>query len=290
MLLRKEVIQPRTGQQMKPWLPLVGDVDVNAENDRRNAFVNWLVQPDNPYFARIEANRIWSQCFSRGIVDPIDDFRDSNPPSNEPLLSDLAKDFADHGFDRKHLLRTILNSRTYQASYEPNEFNREDEIYFSHQRPRLLSAEQLLDALNHVTGLDQSYGNLPTGTKATHLPAPDLVKVDFLKVFGQPERSTVCACERTDDSNLGMAIELFNGPTVHAKLRDANNRFRKAIAAGQGVEEALTELYMAAVCRPPSEIERNAALEHCQKRDNVADGLEDLCWALLNTDEFLFQH
>ena len=202
----------------------------------------------------------------------------------------MAKDFAEHGFDRKHLLRTILNSRTYQASYEANDFNRDDAIYFSHQRPRLLGAEQLLDAVNHVTGLDQTFGNLPPGTKATHLPAPDLVKVDFLKVFGQPERSTVCACERADDSNLGMAIELFNGPTIHNKLRDANNRFRVAVAAGQPVETVLREMYLAAVCRPPSDVELQAALNHCQKRKNIADGLEDVCWALLNTDEFLFQH
>jgi hypothetical protein len=284
-----EVTQPRTGQQMKPWLPAAGDVEI-GEGDRRDALVDWLVRPDNPYFAKIEANRIWSQCFARGIVDPIDDFRDSNPPSNGPLLDALAKDFAEHSFDRRHVLRTILNSRTYQASYEANDFNRDDAIYFSHQRPRLLGAEQLLDAVNHVTGLQQTLGNLPAGTKATHLPAPDLVNVDFLKVFGQPERSTVCACERADDSNLGMAIELFNGPTIHNKLRDSKNRFRSAIAAGESTETVLREMYLAAVCRPPSEVELQAALEHCRKREQVADGLEDVCWALLNTDEFLFQH
>ena len=248
------------------------------------------MNPDNPYFARIEANRIWSQLFARGIVDPIDDFRDSNPPSNAALLDALAKDFVESGYDRKHLLRVILNSRTYQASYQTTEFNQEDSKYFSHQEPRLLGAEQLLDAINRTLALEQKFGSLPAGTLATQLPAPDLVKVDFLKVFGQPERSTVCACERADDSNLGMAIELFNGPMIHEKLRDANNRFRKSLAAGKAVEEVVREIYLAAVCRPPSEIELKAALEHCSKNPDPVVGVEDVCWALFNTDEFLFQH
>ncbi len=285
-----DVIQPRTGQVMAPWLPQVGSIQSPNDTDRRTAFADWLVNPDNPYFARIEANRIWSQLFARGIVDPIDDFRDSNPPANAELLDALAKDFVESGYDRKHLLKVILNSRTYQASYQTTEFNQEDTKYFSHQEPRLLGAEQLLDAINHTLALEQKFGSLPAGTLATQLPAPDVVKVDFLKVFGQPERSTVCACERADDSNLGMAIELFNGPLIHEKLRDANNRFRKSLAAGRAVEEVVKELYLAAVCRPPSDIELKAAVEHCSKNSDPVVGIEDVCWALFNTDEFLFQH
>ncbi len=285
-----EVTQPRTGQVMKPWLPKQGEIDGAGSGDRRSAFAEWLVQPTNPYLSRIEVNRIWSQLFARGIVDPIDDFRDSNPPTNVALLEALAEDFVTHGFDRKHILRVMLNSRTYQASYQPNEFNQQDLLYCSHQEPRLLSAEQLLDAVNQATGLSQTFGHFPAGTRATQLPAPDIVKVDFLKVFGQPERSTVCACERADDSSLGMAIELFNGPVIHEKLRDANNRFRNAIAAGKSPEETIREMYVAAVCREPAAEELNAALEHCKTREDVVAGLEDVCWALLNTDEFLFQH
>lgn len=285
-----EVTQPRTGEQMKPWLPVAGNLEDNVPGDRREALAQWLVSPENPYFAKIGANRIWSQLFARGIVDPVDDFRDSNPPTNEPLLDALAKDFIDGGFSTKHLLRSILNSRTYQASHLTNDFNQDDTLYFSHQQPRLLTAEQLLDAVNHVTGISQTFGNLPVGTKATQLPAPDVVKVDFLKVFGQPERSTVCACERVEDSNLGMAIELFNGPMIHERLRDPQNRFRIALAAGTPLEEVLKQLYFAAVCRLPSEVENAAALEHCKKREDIAAGLEDVCWALMNTDEFLFQH
>ncbi len=285
-----DVTQPRTGKIMDPWLPESGIIQTEVNTDRRTVFADWLVHPDNPYFARIEANRIWSQLFARGIVDPIDDFRDSNPPSNAPLLDALAEYFVESGYDRKQLLRVILSSRTYQASYQTSALNQHDTKYFSHQEPRLLGAEQLLDAINHTLGLSQQFGSLPTGTLATQLPAPDIVKVDFLKVFGQPERSTVCACERADDSNLGMAIELFNGPLVHEKLRDGNNRFRKSLAAGKSPEEVLRELYLAAVCRLPSDIEAKAALEHCRQCAVVAAGVEDVCWALFNTDEFLFQH
>ena len=285
-----EVTQPRTGEVMKPWLPQVGSIESKGDDDRRAAFVSWLVDVKNPYFAKIEANRIWSQLFSRGIVDPIDDFRDSNPPSNESLLESLAKDFVESGFDRKYLMKRILNSATYQASSDTNSWNENDKMYFSHQSPRMHSAEQILDAINHVTGLTQMFAGLPADMKATHLPAPDVAKNAFLKVFGQPERSTVCACERAEDSNLGMAIELFNGPLIYEKLRDANNRFRKSHAAGRSPEEVIRELYLAALCRQPTDAEMEASLQHCKTRSDLASGFEDLCWVLLNTDEFLFQH
>lgn len=285
-----EVVQPRTGEKMKPWLPIAGSQDIANDTDRRGALVDWLTQPANPYLAKIEVNRIWGELFSRGIVDPIDDFRDSNPPSNSDLLDWLAEQFASSGFDRKHILRIMLGSRTYQASYRATPSNSEDLLYFSHQEPRLLGAEQLLDAINQVTGVVDPLGALPESTRATQLPAPDLVKVDFLKVFGQPERSTVCACERSSESNLGMAIEFFNGPFIHQKLRNENNRFRKAIAAGRSDVEIISELYLAAVCRAPSESELAVALKQIGIRGERGAALEDICWALLNTDEFLFQH
>ena len=216
-----DVTQPRTGQIMAPWLPHVGSIEAKDDVDRRAAFAEWLIDPNNRYFARIEANRIWSHLFSRGIVDPIDDFRDSNPPSNDRLLDALAKDFVDSGYDRKHLLRVILRSRTYQASFKTNEFNKEDVKYFSHQEPRLLSAEQLLDAINQTLSLSQKFGDLPAGTRATQLPAPDVVKVDFLKVFGQPERSTVCACERAARFQFG------HGDRIVQRTHDARETSRR---------------------------------------------------------------
>jgi hypothetical protein len=285
-----EVTQPRTGQQMKPWLPQRGDLDLPPEADRRPSFAEWLIAKDNPYFARVEANRLWSHLFGKGIVDPVDDFRDSNPPSNAALLDRLAKEFADHNFDRKHLLRTILQSRTYQADYRPNEFNKTDTKYCSHQYPRLLAAEQLLDAICSVTGLDEQFGPLPPGTKATQVPAPDIAKHEFLKTFGQPERQTVCQCERVSDSNLSMAIQFFNGPLIYNKLRSDQNRFRKAMAAGKSDADIITELYLAALCRKPSEKELQASLAHIAGKPDRVVALEDVCWAILNMNEFLFQH
>ncbi len=285
-----EVTQPRTGRQMKPWLPNVGELDLPGEVDRRQAFAKWLAAPDNAFLAKVGVNRMWGHLVGRGIVDPVDDFRDSNPPSNAALLEALAKDFVDHGFDRKHILRTILNSRTYQASSQTNTFNQDDDRYFSHYQPRLLSAEQLLDAIGQVTGAPESFAALPAGMKATQLPSPDIVKNEFLKIFGQPERQTVCACERSSDSNLGQALQLFNGKLIHDKLRQESNRFRKLLAEKKSDEEIVTELYMAAFSRTPNAAELAASIKHLASKDDRVSALEDICWAILNTNEFLFQH
>lgn len=262
-----EVTQPRTGKQMKPWLPGDGDVENADVDDRRELFAEWLTRPENPFFAKIEANRIWSHLFGRGIVDPPDDFRDSNPPSNAALLEGLSADFVKSGFDRKHVIRAILNSRTYQSSFEPNDFNKDDTKYFSHYQPRLLSAEQLLDAICDVTAVPEKFGSLPTTTRATQLPAPDLVKHEFLKIFGQPERQTVCQCERSSESNLGMAIQFFNGPLIYNKLRDGNNRFRQLLNEQKPDQEIITELHFAAVNRPPTDKELAATLNHISSKD-----------------------
>lgn len=257
-----EVTQPRTSKQMLPWLPGQGDVQNADVHDRRKLFADWLTEPTNPFFGRMEANRIWSHLLGKGIVDPPDDFRDSNPPSNPALLDSLADDFSKSGYDRKHLIRTILNSRTYQASSVPHEFNRDDTKYFSHFEPRLLSAEQLLDAICDVTLRSESFSGMPADTRAIHLPAPDLVNHEFLKTFGQPERQTVCQCERASESNLGMAIQFFNGKLIFDKLRAGDNRFRKLVTAGQGDDEIITHLYLSSVSRQPTERELAATVAH----------------------------
>ena len=284
-----EVTQPRTGKQMKPWLPLTGDADLPGEDDRRDAFVDWLVKPENPFFAKVEVNRIWGHLMGRGIVEPVDDFRDSNPPSSAVLLDALAKDFAEHGFDRKFIMRVILNSRVYQASSRKNEFNKNDVKYFSHARTRLLGAEQLLDAICRVTDVPEKYAGLPAGTRATQLPSPDGDNY-FLKVFGQPARETACQCERSSESNLSQALQMINGPLVHSKVRDEKNRLRTLMAAGKTDEEIVTQLYLAAFARKPGEAEIGAATRHITNSGDRVKGLEDVCWALLNANEFLFQH
>ena len=276
-----EVTQPRTGQQMKPWLPLTGDLELVGEEDRRHHLAAWLCEPGNPFFAQAEVNRIWGHLMGRGIVEPVDDFRASNPPSNEALLAALAQEFVESGFDRNQILRTILNSSTYQLSSRKSEWNRDDTKYFSHARTRLLSAEQLLDAICQVTGLPEKYAGLPDGTRATQLPTPD-VDNGFLKVFGQPAREMACQCERSNESNLSQALQMINGPLVHGKLAGEGNRIRTLVEAGKSDEQIVGELYLAALCRPPSEAEMAAAMNHIGTQTERLAALEDVCWALLN--------
>ena len=284
-----EITQPRTGQQMKPWLPLTGDAEVPPGVDRREVLVDWLTGPDNPFFAKAEVNRTWGYLMGRGIVEPVDDFRASNPSSNDELLDALAEDFIKNGFDRKHVIRTILKSRTYQLSSRKNEFNKDDVKYFSHARTRLLPAEQLLDAICQVTGVEEKYEGLPSGTRATQLPSPD-VQNEFLKIFGQPAREMACECERGDESNLSQALQMINGPLVHGKLTHAENRLRKRAAEGKSDAEIIHELYLSAFARPPSEEELGVATGHIASQPDRIQALEDVCWAVLNAKEFLFQH
>jgi hypothetical protein len=293
-----EVHHPADGRVMKPWVPVTGDLDIADTADRRTALTEWLTSPDNPFFARVEVNRIWAQVMGRGIVEPFDDFRDSNPPANAPLLDALALDFVDHGFDRDHILRTILNSRTYQADSRPTQFNRDDTKYFSHYMPRQLTAEQLVDSLGQVAGKPKQFGLVAPDTKATWLPAPDLRPhdrsklgdVDFLKVFGQPERQSVCECDRGDDSSLGQALELLNGSFMNNLLSDGNNRLHQNVRLGRPTKDVIIELYRLALSRYPSESELNHSLAYAEAHADKARALEDICWAIVNKDEFLFQH
>jgi len=284
-----EVQQPRTGQTMKVHLLLTGDVDVPADQDRRAVFSEWLTGTDNPFFAKACVNRMWGHLMGRGIVDPVDDFRDSNPPSNAGLLDELATQFAANGFSRKWAIRTIMNSRTYQLSSRKNQFNAEDEIYASHATTRLLSAEQLLDAICQVTGVSEQFAGLPAGTRAVALPDPP-TDHQFLKVFGQPQREMACQCERSNESNLSQALQMINGPTVHNKLRADNGRIHQMITGGKSDEEIIRALYLSALCRQPVEAELTAATQHVSASQDRTIGLEDVGWAVLNSKEFLFQH
>ncbi|MGQ0636229.1 MAG: DUF1553 domain-containing protein [Planctomycetaceae bacterium] len=284
-----DVKQPRTGKLVKPHLLLTGDVDVPAEQDRREVFAEWLTRPDNPFFAKAAVNRIWGQLMGRGIVDPVDDFRDSNPPSNAPLLDALAEQFVQHGFSRKWAVKTIMKSRTYQLSSRKNQFNAGDDIYFSHANARLLPAEQLLDAICAVTGVPEPFPGAPLGTRAVELSEPPADNY-FLKIFGQPQRELACQCERSSESNLSQALQMINGPVVHNKLRDAGGRIASLVAAGKTDEEIVRELYLAALSRPPIAAELEAAKKHIAESSDRELAMEDLGWVLLNSKEFLFQH
>lgn len=286
-----EVTQPRTSQQMKPWLPGVGDVDIEDGIDRRFTLADWLTSPRNSLFAKVEVNRLWRSVMGKGIVDPADDFRASNPPSNAELLDALAADFVKHKFDRRHILRVILNSQTYQRSSKIDSQNEGDDRYFSRYTRRLLTAEQLLDAVCDVTGVPESFSGLPAGTRATQLPSPDFGK-EFLKIFGQPERTSVCQCERSDDLNLSQALQIANGSFVDGKLRNGNSRTRSLHREKRNVKEIVAECYLAAFCRLPTNAESTTAVQFIETPGErpIESKLEDFSWALLNSNEFLFQH
>ena len=285
-----DVTQPRTGRTMKPWLPGVGELDVAPDVDRRIILADWLTDAKNPYFARVEVNRLWSQVMGRGIVEPIDDFRDSNPPSNAALLDALAADFASSGFDRRRILQTILNSQTYQRSSKSVPANEDDEQYFSTYRRRLLSAEQLLDAICDVTGVPETFAKLPVGTRATQLPSPDFSQ-SFLKVFGQPARTSVCDCERSSDLNLSQALTLLNGAFVQNKVANGNSRPRKLLLAGRSLPEIVEQCYLAACSRRPTESELDVFRRYAAAEGRTPEqAYEDLLWSLVNSNEFLFQH
>jgi len=289
--LSGEVTQPRTGQKMKPWLPGVGEIDIPQDVDRRKVLADWLTDPANAFFARVEVNRLWRQMMGQGIVEPIDDFRDSNPPSNAELLDALALDFVQSGFDRRHILRTILNSETWQRSSRPVSGNETDDRYFSKYTRRLLSAEQLLDAICDVSGVPETFSRLPAGTRATQLPSPDFSQ-EFLKVFGQPPRESVCDCERSDDLNLSQALALSNGSYVQNKIASGNSRARRLLKAGKSQQEIVSDCYLAAYARLPSSHERNVFMRYVADAEarSVDEAFEDLLWSLINSNEFLFQH
>ncbi|MCA9114550.1 MAG: DUF1553 domain-containing protein, partial [Planctomycetaceae bacterium] len=275
-----EIKQPRTGETMKVHLLLKGDVDVPNEEDRRVVFAEWLTAPENPFFAKAAVNRIWGHLLGRGIVEPVDDFRDSNPPSNALLLDELTRQFVENNYSRKWAIRTIMNSRVYQLSSRKNQFNTEDELYNSHASTRLLSAEQLLDAICQATGVPENFKGLPPGTRAVELPDPPTDHY-FLKIFGQPQREMACQCERSTESNLSQALQMINGPVVHNKLRADNGRIATAIKEGKKDAEIISSLYLAALCREPVAEEMDAALKHVAASENRRQALEDVGWAVL---------
>jgi hypothetical protein len=284
-----EIQQPRTGKTMKVHLLLKGDADVPDNQDRRKVFADWLTAGDNPFFAKAAVNRIWGHLMGRGIVEPVDDFRDSNPPSNAKLLDELAKQFVANGFSSKWAVRTIMRSRLYQLSSRKNDFNKDDEIYSSHANTRLLTAEQLLDGICQVTSVSEDFAGLPPGTRAVELADPPTDHY-FLKIFGQPQREMACQCERSSESNLSQALQMINGPVVHNKLRDANCRIATMMGAKKTDDEIIGALYLAALCRNPVKEELDASHKHIANSADRKQALEDIGWAILNSKEFLFQH
>src|SRR5262249_32136457 len=285
-----EVHQPRTGQKMKPKA-LGGPAfdDSAAQRDRRARLASWLAGADNPFFAKSLVNRIWYHLMGRGIVEPVDDFRDSNPASNDELLDNLTSEFVKGGYHLRPLIRTVLRSRTYQLSATTNSLNVDDSLYFSHCQTKLLPAEVLLDAISTVTGTTTAFDGLPTGARACQIPDG---KIDnpFLKTFGRPARELACECERESESNLSQALQLIGGATVNGKLRDNNGRMAQLAKISKTPEQITRDLYLVALAREPSSTEVEAAVKHLKDAADRRQAVEDLGWVLINSKEFLFRH
>jgi hypothetical protein len=264
--------------------------EISADKDPRHALVDWMAQPDNPFFAQAVVNRYWKHFFGRGLVEPEDDLRVTNPPTNPELLGALASHFVQSGYDLKELVRTICQSRTYQLSAEPNEYNTKDKQSFSRFYPRRLPAEVLLDAVDDLTGQRTSFDGLPPGVRAVQLPDAGFQNY-FLTVFGRPEASTACECERSGDGNLAQSLHLINSPDIQGKLSaDSGRAAQLAGDKALAPEKKIRQLYLMAYARPPHPDESEAALAYLQKKNDERPAYEDLVWALINTKEFLFNH
>ncbi|HXT59068.1 MAG TPA: DUF1549 and DUF1553 domain-containing protein, partial [Pirellulales bacterium] len=293
-----EVKDPRTSEAMEPCFLGEPAPAIPADRDRLEELAAWITEPGNPFFARAQANRIWHQLLGRGIVDPIDDFRATNPPSNGPLLDALAADFIARRFDLRHLIRVIMNSRTYQLSAAPNETNEGDEANFSHALVRRLSAEELFDALGQATGVPSHFEGFPAGVRAGQLPGVQAVRFrrgtasrddQFLVLFGKPRRLLSCECERSGETTLGQAFQLVSGPVVNRLLTRDDNRLGKLLASGKSDAEMIDELYWSALSRAPSVEELQATTAYLEKAAERRAALEDILWGLLNSKEFLLR-
>ena len=293
-----EITHPRTGEVLRPLFLGSATPTFASDADRLIALADWVASPDNPFFARAQVNRVWYHLLGRGIIEPNDDFRASNPPVNAPLLEALSQDFIAHRFDLRHLVRTIMNSRTYQLSAVPNETNRDDEANFARAVVRPLQAEQLLDALAQVTAVTPSFPGHPAGTRAGQLPGVSANRgrrqrvsdgERFLSSFGKPVRLLSCECERSDDTTLNRAFQLITGPLLNKMLSDPDNRIGRLIASGATDAAIIEEFYLAALCRPPSATERQRALALLGSAKDRRAALEDLVWGLVNAKEFLLR-
>jgi hypothetical protein len=280
-----EVSHPRTGKTLEPK-PLGGQPTENSL-DRRIPLAKWLTSPENAYFARSVVNRYMGYLLGYGLVEPVDDMRSTNPPSNIVMLDAITKDFVDHGYDLKHLIREIMTSRLYSLSPQPTRENAADQRFYSHFNVKRLAAEPLLDAIDQATGVPTKFKSLPLGTRAIELPDAEYPDF-FLNTFAKPRRVSVCECERSPDANLAQALHTLNGDTLASKIASKDGRIAKLMAANKPHEEIVREIYLATLCRPPAPTELEASREILNESANPTECYQDLLWALLNTKQFLF--
>jgi hypothetical protein len=282
-----EVTHPVGGRVMPPKFLGGATPDVQGK-DRRAVLAEWLTAPDNPYFAPNVANRVWAHFFGRGIVEPVDDIRVSNPPSNPELFETLGKKLVEYKYDFKQLVRDICNSQTYQRSFVRNPSNQADERNFAHANVRRIPAEQLLDCVNQLTETQEKFQGLPLGARAVQI-ADGQTSTYFLTTFGRAKRETVCACEASTDPSLSQALHLLNGEAIHGKVLQGGG-VKKLLDQGQTPEQVVEILYIRCLSRRPTPEETQRLTAVVKGAENPQAGLEDIFWAVLNSREFLFNH
>jgi hypothetical protein len=282
---------PKTRQPVKPT-PLGGQTLVLApQDDPRPALASWLTAPENPFFARMLANRYWKHFFQRALVEPEDDLRQTNPATNPVLMDSLADHFVKSGFDLKSLVRAICTSSTYQLSSDPNDHNAGDRQNYSRFFPRRLPAEVLLDAIDTVTGVPTKFPSRPAGSRAVALPDNGFnASSYFLTVFGRPDNASACECERTQDSSLAQSLHLLNSKGVQEKLISAEGRAAALSKDPAPAADRVRQLFLATYARPATAEETQKAVAYLEARQGAAAAWEDLIWALINSKEFLFNH
>jgi hypothetical protein len=288
------LMHPRTKQAVKPAF-LDGRQPTCDPADLRMGLARWMTAPDNPYFARAAVNRVWGYFFGRGIVDPVDDFRSTNPPTHPELLDELARYFKEQKYDLKALMRAIVQSRTYQLSADTNLTNRIDEVNYSHSRPRALDAVVLLDAISRVTGVEEKFawhafvggGVMVPGTRAVDL-VPEIVPCRFLDAYGRTNRQALP--EKSNQPNLAQALHMLAGPTYTEKIGQKGGRVDRLIETNATNQQAIEELYLAALGRLPTERERTDLDALIRRQPTRREALESLAWALISSREFAYNH
>jgi Protein of unknown function (DUF1549)/Protein of unknown function (DUF1553) len=282
-----DVRHPRTGKLLKPK-PLGGE-ETDNELDRRIPLAAWLTSAQNRDFARSVVNRYMSYLLGRGLVEPVDDMRATNPPTNPALMEALADEFIAKKFDLKQLMRVIMTSRLYQLDSQPTAQNLSDRKFYSHFKVKRLSAEPLLDAIDVVTGSQTRFKGLPAGTRAIELPDGEYPDY-FLTTFGKPRRVSVCECERVPDENLGQALHTLNGDILARKISDKNGRLVTLLAVEQTDAALVDQLYVLTLSRHATDTEVEASLKFLPEAASRNEFFEDLLWTLINSKQFLFVH
>lgn len=274
------VEHPRTKKRVNPKFLDGGTVADEQDADIRNSLVDWMSSPKNPFFAKAIVNRMWKQYMGRGLVEEVDDFRVTNPPSHPALLDALAADLVAHRFDLRHLIRTVLNSRAYQLSAEPNDSNRSDTLNYSRFGIRRLSAEVLLDVMSQVTGVPEKFAGYPPGTRAMQVYAGN--GGYMLAAFGRLNRDIIC--ERDSQPDVAQTMHMISGSTMQKKVDGLK------LDLSLSDERLLERMLLTALVRPPTHAERNAVLERIRGGADRKAVYQDLAWAILNSKEFIYQH